>query len=85
MISVEEKAQEAVNRGEITKTLCDTKQEVLDLIQADKADAISVVPMGFWQEDPILSHYAIRFNDRELGEQARVITMRGFNISPLGE
>lgn len=81
---LEQRAQEAMEKGEATQTRQPSKQAVLDLIKDDKADALSVSRAEFWIEDPgspFLTHYAVRFNDRKLGEEVRAHTMRGFNLS----
>ena len=50
-----------------TRTRCDSREQVLDLIKAGSADLLVTLTGS---HSPT-QHLAIRFNDRDLGERAR--------------
>lgn len=79
---IEQLANRAMGQGDVTRTPCPSKQAVLDLIKKDEADTLSVTQEAFQVGEfkPNFRHFAIRFNDRELGEQVRQHTMRGFGL-----
>jgi hypothetical protein len=58
---------------------CASKAEVLRKIQNDEADAMCVKGTVIL-ETPALSHYAVRFHDRNLGEKVRAMSIKGFNL-----
>jgi len=81
-MNIEQQAAQAMEAGEIDRTPCGSKQQVLDKIADDEADAMTVGNPVVIGETMIASHTAIRFHDRELGAKVRTLTMRGFNIQP---
>lgn len=71
------RCQAALDRGECTRTPCESKEAALRLIREGQADVMTVSEPDFWIEVPLLRHYVIRFNDRELGEAARALSLDG--------
>ena len=82
-LSLEQQAAKALKAGKMIRTPCKSKQEVLHLICCDRADAMSVIPPSFHmgEFEAGMSHYAIRFEDRVLGEQVRQHSIRGFGLT----
>lgn len=70
--------QAAIDRGECTRTPCESKAAAVALIRDGKADLMTVKEPDFWIEVPVLLLFAIRFDDRELGEAARALSLEGF-------
>ena len=94
-MGIQERAQLAFDSGEVTKKSCSSKDDVLYLIENgfyDILHIIGVVPcfftvcgndcfeIGMFEIGPMLHHYAVRFNDRELGDQVRDLCLRGFGL-----
>lgn len=79
-MTLEERAARALRAGKVTKTACSSKAAVLKKIKDDDADAMSVGEPFKLEDTVLVSHYAIRFNDRKLGQAVRLITMEGFGI-----
>jgi len=80
-MGLEERASKAMKNGEVTKVPCGSKSAVLSKIEKGEADAMSVSDPVQVGELSVMSHYAVRFNDRELGEAVRKLVMRGFGLS----
>jgi ABC-type amino acid transport substrate-binding protein len=77
---LETRASQAVEDGTVDKVAVSSKEEVLQMVVDGKADVMSVnrvVLLGM----NMLSHYAVRFHDRELGEAVRALFMKGFGLS----
>ena len=79
-MGLEERASKAMKNGEVTKVPCSSKGAVLSKIKDDEADAMSVSDPIQIGEMSVMSHYAVRFNDRELGEAVRKLVMMGFGL-----
>ncbi len=83
-MTVQEKAARAMRRNEVTKTSCGSgppgKASVLILIRQGMADAMSVSNVVVMGETTIVDHYAVKFNDRKLGDEVRALTMEGFGL-----
>lgn len=76
---IEMRAEAAFDATEFTCTVCSSKQDVLNRIRRDEADVMSVDTLSY-QGESMPRHYAVRFDDRELGVQVRSMTMRGFGL-----
>lgn len=81
MASVTERAEEAMRKGEVTKEACPSKAAVLKKIKDGQADAMSVGQPVRFGEAVVMDHYAVRFNDVELGKLVREMVMEGFGLS----
>lgn len=79
-MTVQERAVAALDAGEATKTACPSKQAVLKKIKDGDADAMSVGAPFMLEDSVVVSHYAVRFKDRQLGESVRQLTMEGFGL-----
>ena len=72
------RCQAAIDQGACTRTPCESKAAALALIRDGQADLMTVQQPAFWIEAPTLLHFAIRFDDRELGDAARALSIEGF-------
>lgn len=79
-MSIQERAQLAFDSGEVTKIPCSNKDDALHLIENGSHDLLHVIGTGVFETGPVFQHYAIRFNDRELGDQIRDLCLRGFGL-----
>jgi len=80
-MTLEQEAAAAMSRNEVTKVICASKHEVLGKIKRGEADALSVTQTGVVLENgELLSHHAVVFHDRKLGERVRQAMMRGFGL-----
>lgn len=77
---LEARANQAVEDGAVDKVAASSKEEVIQMVVDDKADVMSVNRVMLFGMS-MLSHYAVRFHDRELGEAVRALFMKGFDLS----
>jgi len=77
---LEARAHQAVENGAVDKVAVSSKEEVLQMVVDGKADVMSVNRVILFGMN-MLSHHAVRFHDRELGEAVRALFMKGFGVS----
>jgi hypothetical protein len=80
-LSLEARAARALKKKQCARELCASKAEVLERIRTGRCDALSVQEGLRLETKVLMSHYAVRFHDRELGEAVRAVSARGFGIT----
>jgi len=79
-VTLEERAKAAFAKGECDRESCPSKEAVLSRIEDGRADAMSAGPVLTIGDLTLMTHTAIHFHDRELGEAVRKVTLEGFGL-----